>query len=380
MVLRTIFVQRRCDRADLASIKRTDEGFLIVEGFVAKPGILIYRGPDGQEVRELVTAESLHRDDSLETLKRKPVTLKHPGKDVDPRSVKQVRVGSVGTDVEITEDGRVKVSFTVERSDAIKAVEDGTHQLSPGYRVEIDPTPGIHPIFGRYDAIQVSRRYNHLAIVDRARGGPQIHLRADEAWDRPAGLTLGEPMLKFLALLVAAGMKREDAQPVADQCEIETQVRVDGATLQTRADLVLAESARDVLQHEADNRKDVEPEAQPLGKRLDWFDERTTILGLAGDHGIEGDALKVDNEALALAVVRKIDSDCADDASPEYVAAFLKIHAKSRKDSKRPAGSLYRDNRADAFDPDQFKKKKKSAEDAHFDAIEEERLKKLEVK
>ena len=186
-------------------------------------------------------------------------------------------------------------------------------------------------------------------------------------------------MLKFLALLVAAGVDRKDAQPFADQCEIETQGRVDAAGKEAKAELATVTGERDALKLEADKRKDAEPADKPLDVRLDWFDARTGLLGLAGDNGIEGDALKLDNEALALAVVRKIDSECAADATPEYVSAFLKIHAAHRKDSKRAAGSLYRDNRADAFDPDQFKKKK-SAIDAHFDAIEEERLKKLEVK
>ena len=206
----TITVERRCDRGDLAPLRRTDEGYLIVEGYVAKPGILVYIDPDGRKVRELVTAENLHKADSLETLKRKPVTLQHPRKDVDPRTVKQFRVGSLGEAITVSDDGRIKVSFTVERSDAIAAVEDGTHELSPGYRVDVLVMPGVHETFGAYDAIQLSRRYNHVAIVDRARGGPSIKLRADSGYRLPATKTKpnGEPMRHFLALMIDAGRSR----------------------------------------------------------------------------------------------------------------------------------------------------------------------------
>jgi hypothetical protein len=43
-------------------------------------------------------------------------------------------------------------------------------------------TAGTHAVYGAYDGIQVEREYNHLAIVDAARGGHEVRLRADAAY------------------------------------------------------------------------------------------------------------------------------------------------------------------------------------------------------
>jgi len=368
--MKRITVNRRCDRSELAPIKRTDEGFLIVEGFVATPGVLEYRGPKGDVIRELVLPENLHRSDDLETLKRKPVTLKHPKKDVDPRSVKQARVGSIGETVSVSDDGRVRVSFTVERSDAIKAVESGTHQLSPGYRVEIDPTPGNHPDFGSYDAIQMARRYNHLAIVDRARGGPSIHLRADEAYHVETPKQRAN-MLKFTALMMASGMTREDADPIGLQCEEEAKRRIDEALKESKERV-------EELEGEAKARKDAAPEPMPLTHRLDWFDVRSDLIELAKKNGIEGEQLKLDNDDLALAVVRRLDGTCGDDVGPAYVNAYLKIYRDAEGSKQKAGGSMYRVDADEEEDPKTTDSK--DPVERLFDALEAAREKKLMIK
>ena len=374
------FFRFRQDRGELGPPRRTDEGFLIVDGFIAKPGILVYQGPQGP-IRELVLPENLHRDGDLQTLMRKPVTLKHPRKDVNPKTVRKDRVGSVGESFEIDDQGKVKVSFTVERSDAIKAVESGTQQLSPGYRVEISPTPGVHPTFGRYDAIQVGRRYNHLAIVDRARGGSLIRLRADEAYpiELPEPLPEG-PMKRILAMLLAAGLERADAETTAAKIELEVDTRIDSATEEVKGELVTMTGERDALKTAAEGRGDGDGDGDgdddDLPARLDWFDERASLVALAGKHDIEGDALKVDNDKLGLAIVRKIDSDCAEDATPDYVKAYLKVHASSRKD-ERPGGSLYRKDEGHLGPDTNAPDPRKNAQQAYLDNISAAREKKL---
>ena len=59
----------------------------------------------------------------------------------------------------------------------------GKVELSPGYECDVDATPGIDPVYGAYDTVQV-KRYggNHTAMCDKARGGADIRLlRTDSA-------------------------------------------------------------------------------------------------------------------------------------------------------------------------------------------------------
>lgn len=168
--------------ADLEPAGRSAEGYLRAHAAVAVPGVMEYVDAAGNVTRELIPEEELHNADSLITLGGLPVTLGHPDEDVSPDNVGSLGVGTIGPDVEVLKSsGHVRVLAILHRRDALDAVAQGTVEVSPGYTTVIDPTPGVHPRFGRYDAVQTRRRYNHLAIVDEARGGPTVKLRADGA-------------------------------------------------------------------------------------------------------------------------------------------------------------------------------------------------------
>lgn len=184
---------------ELLQSRRNDDGSWFLQGRVAREGILIYQGPNG-EVRELVPAVELSRADSLATLARKGVTNDHPlplGTLVNADNAADLVVGDLDREVTYA-DGYVVVSMCVRRADAIEAIQQGRIQLSAGYRMTIDPTPGIDPVHGRYDAIQRNRVYNHVAIVDTGRAGRECSLRLDSA----GNLSLEEPM-KISPLLAA---------------------------------------------------------------------------------------------------------------------------------------------------------------------------------
>src|SRR5690554_1957604 len=179
---------QRYDRGALKSAVRTDEGYMLAEGYAARPGILEYPQPDGSIRRELVPEDELHRADSLETLARKPVTLEHPEESggervfVSPENVDKFGVGDVSEEVAVERlNGFVKIRMAVRRKDAIDAVDAGIGELSSGYTVDLDTTPGTHPVYGRYDAIQKNRKYNHVAIVRMGRAGAGVRMRADSA-------------------------------------------------------------------------------------------------------------------------------------------------------------------------------------------------------
>lgn len=177
----------RFDRGALRRAVRTEEGYCLVEGYVSRPGVLEYVQADGSVRRELVLPEELHRADSLMTLGRKPVTLEHPTVDgqpilLDPQSVAEHEAGDVDGEVEVDGlNGFVKVKMAVRRQDAVDAIDRGIRELSPGYRVDLEQIAGEHPEYGRFDAIQRNRRYNHVAITRAGRAGAEVALRADSA-------------------------------------------------------------------------------------------------------------------------------------------------------------------------------------------------------
>lgn len=170
------------DRCDFVvckgSMKRTDEGYLRGNAAVAKVGILQYLLPNGTIRKELVPAETLFNKDSMSSLQMQPITDTHPPEVLlDKKTVKRRRVGMTGENNK--QDGDFLVtSAVITDEDAIASVESGRQQLSPGYRCSLVLQKGIYKGV-EFDAVQVGRRYNHVAICDRARGGSDLKLNLD---------------------------------------------------------------------------------------------------------------------------------------------------------------------------------------------------------
>lgn len=354
-------------RDDLGDLLRPsmqiDSGRMMVEGIVAKPGILLYTQPDGSIIRELVLPEELHRGDSLATLGQAPLTLEHPPEPVTSENVADFAVGNVGDDVEVIQDnGFVRVRMVIRRSDAQDDVRaNRRRELSPGYRVRIERRSGIHPDYGPFDQIQRDRRYNHLALTEAARGGRQIRLRADSAYqlvhpDNPeASMTLYERLLKaltaggttradaeaMLAPLLAAepgdgsdntNTKRDDAASAARQLMEGALVKAFDAlerqnnTLQGQLDALNA-----AANAKADQGED-EDEAPKHDALIAFHRERTQLESLATANGIDpaaAEILAMDNAGLRRAIVTKINPDVRTDADDAYFLAFLDVHTKA---------------------------------------------------
>ena len=167
----------RCDTAALGSVERTPAGGIRAPATVAREGVLSY--PWGREYVPMATLEA-----SVGQLRGLPVSLRHPrDRRVDSGNWQREAVGHSGEDARLDGDAQ-DVTVYIQRHDAVTAVEAGTHrQLSMGYDVDLDATPGTTSSGERYDAIQISRTYNHIALVDTARGGSTLALRLDDAGD-----------------------------------------------------------------------------------------------------------------------------------------------------------------------------------------------------
>ena len=164
---------------------KTPEGFVKATVAVTSIGVFTYRNPDGSQRRELRLPEEVFNQDSLDTLRLKPMTLLHPtseqtpGSLLTPETVKELSCGSVGTP--FTDSYRVFTEIMVTRADAVQSVLDGnTLGLSCGYTCDIEWTSG-NWLGQEYDCIQRNIRYNHVALVPRPRAGDDAIIRLDDA-------------------------------------------------------------------------------------------------------------------------------------------------------------------------------------------------------
>lgn len=159
----------RYDRATIRAT-RTDEGFLIDSPVVGRVGIQIYRNVDGSIRREYRPAEEVFKADSLASFNGKPITDDHPSEPVTAKNARKLSIGVMQADGK-AEGDNVVVPIVIHDGDAIdKIMQGGKRELSLGYKVDLDETPGEWN-GEKYDAIQKNIRVNHLALVKAGRAG-----------------------------------------------------------------------------------------------------------------------------------------------------------------------------------------------------------------
>jgi hypothetical protein len=219
----------RFDRVALKA-STTAEGFLQDSPILTRTGIFDYRAPDGSIRREYRPPEEVFSADALASIKGKPVTDGHPGL-VTPANAKQHTVGAVLS--EGRQDGDNVVADIVVYDMA--PIAAGNKELSLGYSVDLDETPG--EINGeRYDAVQRNIRVNHLALVKAGRAGnARLNLDAAEAASEEETTTM-----TLVKVRLDSGLEYEAAPEIANAYkqaqEAATAARADADKEKARAD------------------------------------------------------------------------------------------------------------------------------------------------
>lgn len=207
--------------------EKTVEGFLIARAPLTSVGVFTYRNADGTPRRELRLPEEVFSDESLATLRMKPLTLLHPEEAVTPENADKLSVGSIGNDITI-DPYRVYGSVSVTKADGIKAVEEKTARgLSCGYKCDIEWTSGTW-MGVPFDCIQRNIRYNHVALVPVPRAGDGNAIRMD-------GAGTPEP--------------RENYKPTNEEKMNLKTIHLDGADFQAEPQVI---AALDKAQNRAD--------------------------------------------------------------------------------------------------------------------------------
>ena len=163
-----------------------DNGFMRVTGKAARTGVYQYLaselGLTDREPNEIVNVYRPHDEvfnvDSLSSYANVDVTNDHPSEMVDATTFKSVSVGHV---IDAVESGDfVDVTLIIKDDAAIRDVQSGKAQLSPGYTAVYVAEKGVSPQGEHYDFKQTSIDINHVAIVKRGRGGDQVRINDNQ--------------------------------------------------------------------------------------------------------------------------------------------------------------------------------------------------------
>ena len=307
----------RYDRAPIKA-KRTDEGFIKDSPVLTRTGVFIYRNHDGSERREYRPPEEVFKADSLEAYAGIPITNGHPGK-VTSANAANHTIGTVLTPAR--QDGDNLIADIVIHD--VAAVNAGSKELSVGYELDLDETPGITPDGERYDAIQRNIKPNHLAIVRKGRAGnARLNLDGNE---EDAGNNGDVTMTK---LRLDNGIEYDAAPEVIQAYNKLNQDKAEIVAAKDKAE-ARADSA------EADLKKLQEAQEQFKQDAVNQARERLNLEAVAKAHNVEFKQDATDRDIKA-AVVKSIRGDSLplDGKSDDYVAAAfdMAIAAKEEAD------------------------------------------------
>lgn len=272
-------------------IEFTPQGFLKVPIFAGRTGVQVYIDQNGNEIREFRPVEEVFRQETMDSLAMIPITNEHPAGMVDANNARLYTVGSTGETVERIDNKFLAVNGAIYDQATIEDIRKGKSEVSLGYEVELDETPGEFE-GEKYDVIQRNIVHNHLAIVSKGRAGPEVRLRLDN----------NEAVLKDENIIVIT----EEADSMAmkkikiDGKEYQVDEKVALELLQSKKDQEEAEKKlKDQEEEEEEKKKkDLEEEEEEKKKKdLEEEEEKKKDLGHETEEK-KMDRLQAKNDAL----------------------------------------------------------------------------------
>jgi len=270
---------QRFDVGTLGSAEKTPQGGLRVAAHLTRTGVFKYDDGKGGAIFEYRPADEVFKADSLATLADAPLTVGHPGL-INPDNHAQNAAGHVR---DVKQDGeRVAGTVVIQGRKAIRAVEKGTRQVSCGYMCRVDETPGVAPDGTRYDRVQRDLRYNHVALVDVGRAGPDVRLRLDAAGNQ----SITEEKMEFERIdgvkyevgteAHAAAVKNHEKAEAARKQKFD---ELEASNKKLAADLEVAKADKTRLDGEIATLKDPARLDEAAKSRASLLDSAKKILG-----------------------------------------------------------------------------------------------------
>ena len=347
------------DRASVGAVKETAEGYLVATSRVARTGVQEYLArelgdiataagfkPD-DVVRVYRHADQVFHKDSLASITRLPVTIDHPSEDVTSDNWAKLAVGDIG-DAYATEPEWIVVNPMLKDAAAVKAARSTHPELSMGYSANIvKARDGLDADFEVSDI-----RYNHLALVPKARAGDKA--RIGDGWgvspieiddSQPGGMpkTKGGLQMPDLKTLVLGDSAVQVA--VADAAAIE-KFKADTAKLladaKSVADAAIAAKDAELAQVQAalDDAKTKILSDADLDKRVA---ARAELVAAA--HAIAPEVKTTglsDADIRKATVVAKLGDAAIAGKSAAYIDARFDILADSAKTEENPVAGAFK--------------------------------------
>lgn len=311
----------RYDRAPIKAI-RTDEGFIKDSPVLTRTGVFVYRNADGSERREYRPPEEVFKADSLSLYAGIPITNGHPGK-VTSANAANHTIGTVLTPAR--QDGDNLIADIVIHN--VAAVNAGNKELSVGYELDLDETPGIAPNGERYDAIQRNIKPNHLAIVSKGRAGnARLNMDGNE---EDAETSNGD--VNMTKLRLDNGIEYDAAPEVIQAYNKLNQDKAEITAAKDKAE-ARADSA------EADLKKLQAEQDKFKQDAISQARERLKLEAVAKAHNVEfkQDATDRDIKAAVVKAIRG-DSLTLDGKSDDYVAAAFDMAIAAKEEADKAA-------------------------------------------
>jgi hypothetical protein len=352
---------QRFDQVTFAAT-RTAEGFIRDTPIVGRTGILLYRNADGTERREYRPPDEAFNADSLASFLGKPITIGHKAFVTAGNAAQVAPVGSVLSAGR--QDGNNIIADIV-----IYNLDTKARELSCGYTLDLDETPGTTPEGEHYDAIQRNIRVNHIAIVPKGRAGvARLNMDGEQVLEEEP--KEDKKMAEMTKVRLDTGIEYECAPEV--KVEIE-KMRKDSADMKKEADKLQAKY--DAL--EAELAKEKEGRKADAEAHKANFDEaikaRVELLKVAEAHKVANADSMTDTE-IKTAVIKAVRGDAInlDGKSADYIEAaydMAKADVKQHEDgmAEQRKATQSRDDEAQNNDEDD------SPEAAYQKLIEAER-------
>ena len=321
---------QRYDAYRIKAVK-TKEGFIRDTPVVGRTGILKYRNADGSTRLEYRPPEEAFNADSLNSLKGMPITVGHKAMVTAQNAA---RVQPIGT---ILSNGR-QDGDDIVADVVIYDLPTAARELSCGYNLDLDETPGTTPDGQHYDAVQRNIRYNHVAVVPRGRAGvARLNMDGEQIIDTEE-TERNDDTVAMTKVRTDNGIEYDAAPEVAVFVQ---KLQNDAKEQQTKLDQLQAkyDAALDDVKKAKQEKEDAIKESKE--KMDEAVRERVSMLDTAKKHNIEK-ADELSNMDIKKAVIKAVrgDSFNVDGKSVDYINAAFDMAKDDIKNDLQRADSV----------------------------------------
>lgn len=275
-------------RQDAAEV--TAEGFRLYDAHFARTGLQVY----GETV-EYRPADEVEA--SFASYELRPLTDLHPPRNVTTDTARVLARGATSAAHWAADQIHVAGRLAVWDGQLIDAFDAATArgtpmQLSAGYELTLDETPGTTPEGERYDAIQRDIRINHVAAVPLGRAGTAQVLTdaaARGAWRLDSATALaGMPPARDRVVFDLGAWCRRDAADLRTQTQPRTNdsmnkisIKLDGKPVEiTVAADATPQQLADAIDKARVGARKAKLDAKPGKRRRDMSAEGEQAMGL----------------------------------------------------------------------------------------------------